>query len=62
MNRRPQGRVRHGKEPSAAALAMAGYDIHEDIALVFAGRLTFFSAITPTARPSHATGSASAHP
>ncbi|WP_345188039.1 hypothetical protein [Microbacterium panaciterrae] len=41
---------------------MAGYDIHEDIALVFAGRLTFFSAITPTARPSHATGSASAHP
>lgn len=52
-----KGRVKQGAQPSTAALALAGFDIHDDVAMVFDGRLAFFTAVAPTARPSTAAAS-----
>ncbi|WP_308487931.1 PQQ-binding-like beta-propeller repeat protein [Microbacterium sp. ASV81] len=49
-----QGPVKSGTAPSPAALALAGLDIHDDVALVFNGRLAYFRRPAP-ARPATTT-------
>ncbi len=55
------GQVNRSEWPSAAALALAGFDIHGDIAMVFDGRLVFFSAIAPTTSPESTSSTPSPH-